>query len=527
MKRLLTVGVAVTLAASVVACSGGKTPSSDNGSSPAPSASNSAPDMSKKITISTIEGTWASPLPNPEGAGLKSINEKFNVEFKPQYVPYDEYTNKLPVVMAAGDLPDVIGMESADSNFVKWAKQGAFLPLNDYIDKFPSLKAVPKHVWDAVTVDGKIYAIPQYFPEKYGKKPLIRKDWLDALGLKMPTTYEELKKVAIAFTKNDPDKNGKDDTYGIGLSKQIVYGAHMGAAWDSGWYSKNEAGQLIPGMISEGFKEQTQLLADLYKEGAIHKDWAVSKTADIRKDFFAGKYGIYYEQPYDISESRFKSLKTAVPGAELAVIPPFKQADGQQGYLALPGYYEVTMINAKLKNDPDKINRILTMQDYFRTFIPVDQRISSNKDFDWLNGGVNVGYKVENGIALTAADTAEKRPNAYITARFWAPNSEATEPGKVLNDPFTKGFAQGAVDLLKNQKFYVDPVNRIHSEVLAAKQSELLQLTQEWQTKMIVGQEPISNWSKMIEEFMRKGGKEVIDDVNKILNSSGIKGEWK
>jgi putative aldouronate transport system substrate-binding protein len=44
---------------------------------------------------------------------------------------------------------------------------------------------------------------------------------------------------------------------------------------------------------------------------------------------------------------------------------------------------------------------------------------------------------------------------------------------------------------------------------------------------MIVGQEPISNWSKMVEEFMKKGGKEMIDDVNKILQSTGIKGEWK
>ncbi|MFK7691847.1 extracellular solute-binding protein [Paenibacillus sp. HJGM_3] len=524
MKKWIAVSLSMSMAAGLAACSSDSKPTDKPNATGTPPAIATAP---KKVTITTIEGTWSSPIPDPSGEGIQKINEKFNVDFKPQQVPYDEYTNKLPVVMAAGDLPDMIGMESADANFVKWAKQGAFLPLNDYIDKYPTLKAVPKQVWDAVTVDGKIYAIPQYFPPKYGKKPLIRKDWLDNLGLKMPTTYEELKNVAIAFTKNDPDKNGKADTYGIGLSKLIVYGAHMGAAWDSGWYWKNEQGQLIPGVISEGFKQQTQLLADLYKEGAIHKDWAVSKTADIRKDFFAGKYGIYYEQPYDISETRFKTLKAAQPTAEIEVIPPFKQADGQQGYLALPGYYQVTMINAKLKNDPDKVNRILQMQDYFRTFIPVDQRNPQNKEYDWQNGGNGVGYTMVNGVSLTTAEAVTKRPVSYFNAPYWAPNDEATEPGKVLTDAFAQGFAKSAVDLLKNTKFYIDPVNRIHSEVLAAKGSELLALTQEWQTKMIVGQEPISNWSKMVDEYMKKGGKEVIDDVNKQLQATGVKPEWK
>ncbi|MNI16770.1 Lipoprotein LipO precursor [compost metagenome] len=384
-------------------------------------------------------------------------------------------------------------------------------------------------MWDAVSVDGKIYAIPQYFPAKYGKKPIIRKDWLDNLGLKMPTTYDELKKVAIAFTKDDPDKNGKNDTYGFGLSKQIVYGAQMGAAWDSGWYNKNEQGQLIPGIISEGFKQQTQLLADLYKEGAIHKDWALSKNVDIRKDFYAGKYGIWYEQPLGADESLLTSMKKLIPTAELTVIPAFKQEDGGQGYTALSGYYTLTMLNAKIKSDPDKINRILQMQDYFRTFIPVDNRNPQNAEFDWANGGENVGYKMVNGTAAVIDVAAlDKRPNRYAgSIPGWAPNDEANEPAKTYSNPFTKAYATSTVELLKNTKFYVNPVDRIYSELLASKGAELSLITQEWQTKMIVGQEPISNWGKMVDEYMKKGGKEVIDDVNKILQSSGVKGEWK
>ncbi|RAP75975.1 extracellular solute-binding protein [Paenibacillus montanisoli] len=503
------------------------TPAATTENEPAATNQQPAADEKKQLEISTIQGTWASPLPDPNGNGAKMINEKFNVDLKTQFVPYDEYANKLPVVMAAGDLPDVIGMEGVDANFVKWAKQGAFLPLNDYIDKYDAIKNIPKNVWDAVTVDGKIYAIPNYFPSKYGKKPIIRQDWLNNLGLSMPTTYDELKKVAIAFTKNDPDKNGKNDTLGLGLAKSIVYGAWMGAEWDSGWYHKNENGQLIPGNISEGFKKQVTLLHDLYQEGAISKDWAVTKSADARKDFFAGKIGIFYEQPYDISETRFKTLKETNPGAELAVIPPFVQEDGQQGFTGLSGFYELHSLNAKMADDPDKIDRILEMINYFMTFIPVDQRNDQNPEYDWQYGGVGKGYTMENGVALSIDGAFSEMPTTYFGIRYWAPTDEDTQPAMVLQDPFTKGFVQSAVDLLKTTKTYLDPVNRIHSDLLYAKVSELDQAVVEHTTKMIVGQEPIADWDKMVEEYLNAGGQEIIDDVNKLLDENGIAGEWK
>ncbi|WP_169306547.1 extracellular solute-binding protein [Cohnella pontilimi] len=519
----------------VIGCSSSKNTDTNTNTvskSPADSAATSTqtasqPPESKKLTISMINGSWASPLPSPTGEGVNMINEKFNINLKPQFIPYDELTNKLPVIMAAGDLPDMIGMESVDANFVKWAKQGAFLPLNDYIDKYPTLKAVPKSVWDAVTVDGKIYAIPQYFPVKYGKKPIIRKDWLDNLGLPMPTNYEELKKAAIAFTNDDPDKNGKKDTYGLGMGKLIVYGGWMGAGYDNVWYYKNDKGQYIPGNISEGFKKQITVLRDLYKAGAINKDWAVTKVGDMRKDFFAGKFGIWYEQPYDISETRFKDLKKINPTAELAVIPAFAQEDGEQGYPGLSGYYQLMSLNANLKDDPDKIDRILQMEDYFRTFIPPADRNPQNADFDWMNGFVDKAYTMVNGIAVDKENVTDLQPKSYIIDRGWAPDDESNEPAAVIQDPFTKSFIQGAVDLLKTSKFYLNPIDRIHSEVLDAKVSELDKAVNDHQTRMIVGQESLDKWDDMVQEYLRKGGQDIIDDVNRKMQEAGVTGEWK
>ncbi|WP_127585555.1 extracellular solute-binding protein [Paenibacillus koleovorans] len=534
-KKLLSMVVlSGILTTSVVACSSGQSKGNPSPSvSPNSSAATTSPgkDLSKKISISSIAGTWSSPVYSPDGAGVKALNERYNIDFKPQFVPYDEYVNKLPVVMAAGGLPDLIGMETVDANFVKWAKQGAFLPLNEYIDKYPTLKAVPKSVWDAVTVDGKIYAIPNYFPDKYGKKPIIRKDWLDNLGLKMPTNYDELIKVATAFAKNDPDQNGKDDTYGIGLvntsSGSITYGVPMGAAWDGGWYHKYANNQYIPGIISPGFKKQIEVLRELYAVGALNKDWTVSKIGDVRNDFFAGKYGIFYEQPYDISSTRFENLKKVNPKAELAVIPPFVQEDGKSGFLGLDGYYEMFALNSNIKSDADKIARILTMLDEFRAFIPVDKRTPDNEFFNWKNGGVDKGYTMINGYAVDKAGAQDLQPENYITNRGWAPNNEANEPEKLMQEPFTQAFIKNAVAALKGTKVYKNPLNRVHSELYDAKQSELLKKLNVHHVKMIVGQESMDNWEVAVKEYLSGGGQDIINDVNKLLKDANISGEWE
>ncbi|MFD0670758.1 extracellular solute-binding protein [Cohnella sp. GCM10027633] len=508
--------------------SSSEAPSPEVSASPSASepAASESPQAGEKFEVSLIKGTWEAPIPQPDDVGSKMISERFNIDFKPQLVPFEEYDAKLPVVMAAGDLPDVIGQSYADTNFVKWAEQGAFMPLNDYVDKFETFKLVPDSVWEAMSVDGKIYGIPQYFSFKYGKKPVIRKDWLDNLGLAMPTNYEELKKVAIAFTKDDPDKNGKNDTLGLGIGKDFVFGAWMGTYWDTSWSHRNEQGQLIPGVISQGFKEQVQLLRDLYQESAIPKDWAVTNYKDVRKDFYAGKIGIWYEQPGD-NQSLFQTLQDAVPGAEVVMIPPFKQPDGNQGFTGSRGYYELISLNAKLADEPEKVERILGMYDYFQTFIPVDQRIPSNTEFNWQNGLEGKGYNMVDGTPVPDEAQMGLSPNTYILRRGWAPTDEATELGKLTPQPLANKFTQSTIDTLKNIKFYVDPINSIHSKLWSEKEAELLSIMNVHHTKMILGDEPISDWDKAVSEFLSKGGQAAIDDVNKLLSENNITPEWK
>ena len=84
-------------------------------------------------------------------------------------------------------------------------------------------------------IDGKHYGIPY---SRQAQTLMIRKDWLEKLGLKAPTTWPEMLGVAKAFATADPDGDGKADTYGMVVpgSAQNGYVAWWGASylWQGG-----------------------------------------------------------------------------------------------------------------------------------------------------------------------------------------------------------------------------------------------------------------------------------------------------
>ena len=91
---------------------------------------------------------------------------------------------------------------------MNYAQTGVIADITDLYEKYAS-DELKEYVgvddgqsMNAITLDGKIYGLPM-MGNGYDEVPVmfIRQDWLDNLGLKMPTTIEELKEVARAFTR--------------------------------------------------------------------------------------------------------------------------------------------------------------------------------------------------------------------------------------------------------------------------------------------------------------------------------------
>lgn len=135
-------------------------------------------------------------------------------------VDLGDYENKLNAMIASGSPPDIFNSYSKPK-IKDLVDNKAILQLDPLLEK--SGKNISenkgKYLKGIGYIDGKTYAIPNAYG--LGNGLAIRQDWLDKLGLKVPTTLDEYENVLKAFVTKDPDGNGKNDTIGLGLSVSI------------------------------------------------------------------------------------------------------------------------------------------------------------------------------------------------------------------------------------------------------------------------------------------------------------------
>jgi putative aldouronate transport system substrate-binding protein len=147
----------------------------------------------------------------------KYIEEKLNVNFD---VVSGTTAETLNLMLASGDYPKLIYKSWFSMlDVVEYGELGVFVPLEDYIAKYaPNVtKAIEENAGLKAAVyapDGHIYMMP-YWEECYhcamSMKMWINTEWLEAVGMDMPTTTEEFEEVLIAFRDQDPNGNGKKD----------------------------------------------------------------------------------------------------------------------------------------------------------------------------------------------------------------------------------------------------------------------------------------------------------------------------
>ncbi|WP_339247217.1 ABC transporter substrate-binding protein [Paenibacillus sp. FSL R10-2796] len=305
------------------------------------SAASKEQDASGKVTLNFI--TQSSPLapvdPN-EKLINKRLEEKTNVHINWKNFTKDVFVEKRNLAVASGDLPDAIfNADYSDYELLKLAKDGAIIPLNELIENnMPNFKKVleeaPEYKSMITAPDGNIYAFPWIEELGNGKEriqavdsmPWINVEWLEKLGLDMPTTTEELKEVLIAFKTKDPNGNGKADEIPLsfinkpGAEDLVFLFASFGLGENPDHAVVSNDGKVIFTASQDDYKEAVSFINELYKEGLIDieaytQDWStyLAKGKDQR-------YGLYFS--WD---------KANITGANdiYEVMPPLAGPDGE------------------------------------------------------------------------------------------------------------------------------------------------------------------------------------------------------
>jgi putative aldouronate transport system substrate-binding protein len=316
-KHRLTVlcSIVSILAILVSACAAPAAPSADSGAAPAEPAVAVAPAgefpiVSEPITIQAFMCPTSMVRDYEDNEFTRWVEELTNINLEFDIPPMAEAQQKLNLMLASGDLPEVIiGCNIRLDQLQILAEQGLVLPLNDYIEQygveFKKVYEAYPQVEDLITLlDGQIYGLPHVndcYHCSMSQKMWVYKPWLDALGLEIPQTTEEFHQMLVAFKEQDPNGNGIADEIPLSGTREV----------NGGWRSQldsflmnsfiyndrvtpngtlNGAGHLMledgtvkAAFAEPGWQEGLRYLHMLYSEGLIDPQAFTNDSNQIRQ----------------------------------------------------------------------------------------------------------------------------------------------------------------------------------------------------------------------------------------------------
>lgn len=143
VKTLVSSSVSIALLSSIVV---GCSPNTDNKEAattkPTPGTTAPAPAKAAPATIKMFNRVNAAVVVENNPV-IAEVEKLANVKLSVEAPPINNYVDKLQVLMASGDLPDLIyNWGGADANMEKWAQNDLIAPLDDKIKNYPNLTKI-------------------------------------------------------------------------------------------------------------------------------------------------------------------------------------------------------------------------------------------------------------------------------------------------------------------------------------------------------------------------------------------------
>ncbi|WP_010277126.1 extracellular solute-binding protein [Paenibacillus senegalensis] len=336
-KRLVMKIAAVFLAAGLTGCASNANVAEQNPGQLGEEGEKQAPALRIGQTTAGQQYIEASPDINKDKY-VEKIRELsgINIRIDP-LIPWQDYQQKMNLLFAGGDLPDLLQTQGINVAEVAPAvDHGALQPLNDLIEEHgPNLKKhIPEEAWNSpkVSKDGIIYGIPQIKFVPNDHVVYIRKDWLDELGLEHPKTVDDYIEMLRAFKEGDPNGNGRPDEIPVSGRVNFAFTNIFFGAYDvipDGWKYEND--QLVPNFIRPAMKEALEVYQLLYQEKLLDNEFMVQQGKDWdAKIKGQGTVGMW-QHAATYPDKWLIEVQANTPSAEVVILPAPVGPDGKGG----------------------------------------------------------------------------------------------------------------------------------------------------------------------------------------------------
>jgi len=496
---LLSIVLALSL---VTACSGGAAgggdaeaggAANDGGTAPAPTdGAGGEAAAEEPLTIQMFAGLY-NEMPDMNNAYWSEWQKRLNVKLDVEWVPDGDLNTKMDLLLASGDLPEVLSSPTATKpTLISAIKNGAFWDLTPFLgdfSKYPNLRDnMAKDAYKYLSVDGKIYAVPRS-RSRVDQGMRIRKDWLDKLGIPEPTTLDEYAAALKKIVESDPDGNGKIDTLGLIGHGVIISDGDISFAAGFGATKPyfNEEGGLVYTRLNPGFTRTVEWFRQLYADGVLPKEFSVMKKTQAEELYKTGRAAAYVRSIWWDKEWEDSIKKSGQPDAKIKQLflvgpdgdPAVDLSTGVSG-----GYY----ISKKVPEE-----KVWKLLDYFERTASQEITDFAYYGLEGVHHTIVDGTKVLTDQGVKEVNTTSKGAGVLAYAPW----------GKVISASGSKEYNDAKIEEVKiyDEVGIVEPFRYVTSETWLKVWPKY---ETEWQTmvtKAIVGQISMDEYKAYVDKL--------------------------
>ena len=449
------------------------------------------------------------------------------------------YDTKLRLALTGSEeLPDVFPVYGTQM-IADMIESGRVKDITEDIEKYmpERMKEIYEQfpqTYYPLTKDGKIYGIACAPCLTEGQVMIMRQDWLDALGLKAPTNMDEFEAVIKAFTEDDPDGNGQDDTYGFAYSGNDIYNtgwvadpvslfsAYSGKHYPGSW-QEDENGELMYGSIHEGNKEALARLAEWHANGWIFQEAAATGAWDAMMQFTEGKAGIFIGRPWSIGS--VADVTSVAPDAVIKAYPNILQDNGDPTYQAAQINDGWLMFNKDFANMEAFFEYYDWLYDYAFGTGDFKYGYLEGYDYDIVGDEVVFDSKLFDPPVtdpfMPGKSTVLKNTPALKSTQTFADIASGKTPetgaelsvaaGFVTAPEMSDGYvvAHEHMDELLPNLFNTEP-----TDTMKKNWEQLQTMEKQIYTNIVYGKEPVDAFDKFVEDWLAQGGEQITKEVN-------------
>lgn len=440
---------------------------------------------------------------NPDNLVIHAIEKMTNTVLNLTLAPPEQAEEKLMILLGSGERPDIITF-GTDETEMKLAEAGLLLPISEYFDRMPNLKASrTQQVWDAMThADGKIYAIPSTTDAPATFVTIYRQDWLDKFDMDVPTNLDEYYAYCKKITTEDPDGDGDPtNTFAFSARGSIsTYFDHIFSAFGClPQHLQQVDGVWVAGETLPQAKEALKFLNMMYEEGMIDPEFTTDNSSRLTEKVRSGRFGAWHFGAYILDTNNiynnYQPFTERNPDAKLVAGPPLKGYDDE-----CFGYRQDISIRGWIKDgilaDTQNLDACLRLIDF----------LASDAGVMLLNYGIEgEHYTITDGVLTDLVGDGDVYKQLGIAQLVACSKSTFYQTSTIFQDTL-KMMADNSVP------------NLIGSTSIPEKSQyfgDLKDITATYYFRMITGELEIDGgFEEFVEVYNKSGGEALLEAIN-------------